>query len=316
MRALPASAHSAVSNRTRAGATKRFFSREPFLGNGARHPTDPGGFEAIEGFRIKTPAGRKRPQLRSIKSLTYGSRFKSQTGKASTSQTQIIDTTLYPWRANCMLKITVPGKNDAFLGTGWFIGPYAVITAAHAVYPREPGVYTGWASLIEVIPGANGSSGASAHNPASSSLFYCPDGWQSDGDLRLDYAAIILNEGVGSQVGSYGYATYSDADLLSAVSNLAGYPELKSDRTPADGTQWYAAGNVVSVDESFIYYYLGAQGGESGSCVYRNIGDQSYAMAIHIGAQEGIDPATTLDRGLRITEPVFENLQNWASMSG
>jgi glutamyl endopeptidase len=315
MRALPASAHAPISNRGQSVPPKRFMSREPNFGQGARHPAHPDGFEAIDGFRIKPPATRKKPRVRSIRELTYGSRsFKLQTGKASNSQTQIGDTSLYPWRVNCLLKITVPGKTEAFLGTGWFIGPYAVITAAHAVYPREPGIYVGWASQIEVITGANGS-GKPVHDPITSSLFYCPDGWQSDGDLRLDYGAIILNQGIGSEVGFYGYATYSDSDLLSSVANLSGYPQLKPDQTPANGTQWYAAGNVGSVDESFVYYYLDAESGESGSCVYRNIGDQSYAMAIHVASQ-GSDPSTALDRGLRITEPVFENLQHWSSLTG
>ncbi|MGA8761675.1 MAG: hypothetical protein WB562_02205 [Candidatus Sulfotelmatobacter sp.] len=213
------------------------------------------------------------------------------------------------------MRITVPNSLATFLASGWFIGPYAVVTAAHAVYPREPGIYTGWASQVEVIPGLDGDSSTPPFGSCMSNVFYCPDGWQSCGDLSLDYGVVLLSQGIGSQVGTYGYSTYSDDDLRSAVANLAGYPEYKPDGSPAQGTQWYDSASVVNVDDSFIYYNMGTQPGESGSCVYRNIGDLRYAMAIHTAGPTG-GTANGLDRGLRIIEPVFENLQQWATMHG
>jgi glutamyl endopeptidase len=217
---------------------------------------------------------------------------------------------MFPWRANAALKITVPGKSDLFLATGWFIGPYTLITAAHAVYPREPEGFNGWASQIEVIPGSDGFNQLPPFGKSVSSLFYCPDGWQSDGSPELDYGAVILSEGLGNKVGWFGYATYADNDLLTAIANVAGYPVDAPIAGEPQGREWYSAGAVTSVDDSFMYYNLGTQVGESGSCVYRNIGDQSYAMAIHTYAS-GMQ-----DRGVRIVEPVYQNLQQWAQMRG
>jgi glutamyl endopeptidase len=316
MHALSKTAHKPISNRSQASFPLRFLSAEPNVGLGMQHPTHPDGFEAIPGYRLKVPKLAK-PRHRHIAELTYGSPpMKLQVGEGAPTQTQVLDTTLYPWRANVMLKIVVPGKTDVFLGSGWFVGPCAVVTAAHAVYPREPGIYTGWASQVEVIPGLNGDSNPPPFGSFTSSLFYCPDGWQSDGDLRLDYGVVLLNQSIGSQVGTYGYATYSDDDLRSSVANLAGYPEYKPDGGAAKGTQWYDAGNVADVDESFIYYHLETQPGESGSCVFKNAGDQRYAMAIHTAGQGGVGAQTGPDRGVRIIEPVFENLQQWATMRG
>ena len=314
MSALPKTAHKPVSSRDHAAHAHRFLSEDPTVGVGKQHPTHPDGFEALPGYRPVTRKPQKsRPQ--NISRLTYGAQpFRLQTGEAPATQTQVTDTTLYPWRANALLRITVPGNSDVFLATGWFIGPYAVVTAAHAVYPRTPGVYTGWASQIEVIPGLNGDSNTPPFGSFTSNTFYCPDGWQTDGDLRLDYGVVLLSQGIGSQVGTYGYSTYSDDDLQATVANLAGYPEYKPDGSPAQGTQWYDSGSVMNVDDSFIYYSMGTQPGESGSCVYRNIGDQRYAMAIHTAGQG--DGTSGLDRGLRIIEPVFENLQQWATMHG
>lgn len=315
MSALPTTAHKPVSNRDHGTRPLRFLSKDPSVGVGKQHPTHRDGFEAIRGYRPKVRKPPK-PRVQNISSLTYGAQpFRLQTGEAAPTQTQVSDTKLYPWRANAMLRITVPSKSDvSFVATGWFIGPYAVATAAHAVYPRAPGIYTGWASQIEVIPGLNGDSNTPPFGSFTSNVFYCPDGWQTSGDLRLDYGVVLLSQGIGSQVGTYGYSTYSDDDLRAAVANLAGYPEFKPDKSPAQGTQWYDSGSVLNVDDSFIYYNMGTQPGESGSCVYKNIGDQRYAMAIHTAGQG--DGGNSVDRGLRIIEPVFENLQQWATMQG
>lgn len=318
----PNSAHVPVSSLECTAATQ-FPSRPPTPGQGARHVVDSRGFEAIAGLQVDLrPTTPGPPRLRSISELTYPE--PPPTTKKPLSalaldaltfapplQTRITDTTLYPWRLNAELKISVPGSTDLFLGTGWFIGPYAVITAAHAVYPRQSGVYTGWASQIEVIPGMNGLDSPPPYGSFKSSLFYCPDGWAQQGGLQYDYGVILLNQAVGSDVGTFGYAVYADYDIQSAVANLAGYPVNAPDGSPAQFTEWYAAGNVAKVDDFFVYYNLGTMPGESGSCVYRNLGDQSFAMAVHTA---GFDSG--LNRGLRITPPIFNNLQTWASMQG
>ena len=316
MSAPSKAAHASSSNRTAAAPPRRFHSVDPYFGkDGKRQETDDAGFEAISGYKMPVLKKHRVKQNRHVSELTYastvrGPRLQLQTEEAAAVQTRVTDTTLYPWRANAALKIIVPGKSDIFWGTGWFIGPYAVITAAHAVFPRETTAYTGWASQIAVLAGLNGSDQDPPYGSVISTHFVCPTGWQSDGDPSLDYGVVLLDQGLGLEVGTFGYATYSDDDLNSAVANLSGYPFLAPDGSPAEGTQWYGAGNLVNVDESFIYYDLQTQAGESGSCVYRNIGDQSYAMAIHCAGT----PNNTLDRGLRIIEPVFQNLQQWASM--
>jgi V8-like Glu-specific endopeptidase len=48
--------------------------------------------------------------------------------------------------------------------------------------------------------------------------------------------------------------------------------------------------------------------GDSGAAVYRNIGINSYVVAIHTSA------SSNQNRGVRITKPVFANIQHWANM--
>lgn len=312
MKTLPAECHAPVSSKQHLPGRKFFFAHPTMGEDHRRFPIDPRGFEAIPGYQPSSGKKTKSTLLRNIRELTYpkSTQEQLQIGSSGSSSQQVVvsDTTAFPWRATASLRIAVPGKTEVFNGTGWFIGPYTVITAAHAVYPREFGGHVGWAASIQVIPGLNGDSNPAPFGVYQSTTFFCPTGWQDSGDTRLDYGAILLQQSIGSQVGTLGYATYSDEDILQSLANLAGYPVIPPDPASSPGTQWYGAGTVSHVDETFLYYNLDTLAGESGSAVYRNIGDQSYVMAIHealIGDS---------DRGLRIVEPVYANLQQWANM--
>lgn len=306
MRPLSHAAHAPVSSRTMPTAIRRLRSRPPTLGTGGRrHPVSPEGFEAIPGYHPNSVA--TAPARRDISELTYGPAApRLQVGTIASQQVVVPETTQYPWRVTAALQITVPGKSEPYHGTGWFIGPYAVITAAHAVFPREAGGHVGWATEIEVIPAQNGAS-PPPYGTMRSITFQCPTAWQADGDVRVDYGVVILETPVGAQLGAFGYAINSDSDLATAMANLSGYPTLAPDGSGESGRQWYAAGTIQSLDDVFIYYSLDTRAGESGSCVYRNIGEDCFAMAIHTAASGAVD------RGLRIIEPVFDNLQAWAA---
>lgn len=305
--------HEPATNRIETAEPMRFYSTPPTIGaDKRRHPVDPGGFEAIAGFQIAPAAPLQEPEMRAISELTYGppeSALMAALPEASSNRHPITDTTQYPWRANALLRITVPGFNVKFQATGWFVGPYAVITAAHAVYPRQAGGFTGWVAMVEVIPALNGFPNNPPFGTITSNVFQCPVGWQQIGDSRMDYGVVLLKQDLGSTVGTYGFATYPPDDLSSAIANLSGYPVVSPDLTQPQGRQWYGAGNVANVDDSFLYYDLGTRQGDSGSCVYRIIGDQSYAMAIHT-ADNGTN------RGIRITAPVHKNLTSWKGMHG
>jgi glutamyl endopeptidase len=305
--------HSPVSNRDQPAAPKFFSSTPPSIGeNNDRHPVDAAGFESVPGFQMPPPAPPTAPQVRAASELTYREPKATPLSNGpiplAGHQAAVIDTTLYPWRANAALSIKIPGSGDAFLGSGWFIGPYAVITAGHCVYPWEDGGYQGWAAEIEVTPGLNGINNPVPYGRAVSKAFYCPTGWMATGDPALDYGVILLNQAVGLKVGTYGFATYASSDLLSTIANLSGYPVNSPDGSNPQGRQWYSAGNVTRIESSFVYYNLDTRSGESGGCVYRNIGSQSYAMAIHT-SNDG-----TINRGVRITTAVYKNLQQWQAM--
>jgi glutamyl endopeptidase len=307
-------AHAPVGNPRSAGP-KRFYSIPPSIGSSeGRANTHSDGYHEVTGFKLAVAAAPLRAS-RAISELSFAPTPVrglplAAIATGASGLVEVTDTTQYPWRATAALKITIPGQGDNFYATGWFIGPYAVITAAHAVYPRMGSSGGQWAKQIEVFPGLNGFESAPPFNSFVSDTFYCPTAWQSDGDPRLDYGVVLLKQDVGSTLGTFGYSTFSDADIRASLANIAGYPVNAPDGTTPQGHLWYGASQVIDVDESFVYYPLDTRDGQSGSCIYRNSGSDSFAMAVHTTAVGAID------HGVRITAPVFSNLQNWASMQG
>jgi V8-like Glu-specific endopeptidase len=315
--------HQTSSSLDEARVPQPFLSTPPSFGqDNQRQPVAPEGVAALPGFALPPaapPAAPQEERLRSITELTYGvpepppeavpglPEFLPAAGR-----TPIPDTRIYPWRANAALIITVPGHAEPFLGTGWFVGPHAVITAGHAVYTRQPGGHVGWVTSVKVVPALNGFPipDVPPFDFDETRAFEAPIAWQQQGVEALDYGVVLLKKGLGLKVGTFGFSTFSSNDILSSVANLSGYPVLSPDNTQPRGRQWYGAGNVTGVDDSFVFYNIGAMGGDSGSCVFRNIGEQPFAMAIHTGASGGTN------RGVRITASVYANLQRWASMRG
>lgn len=218
----------------------------------------------------------------------------------------ISDTTLYPWRATAALLMTVPGSAQIFTGTGWLVGPRAIITAGHCVFPRGSS-YTGFVSQIEVHLGRNGLGEDPICPPITATQFACSRGWKEDGDFAYDYGFILLNDDIGNKTGWMGVSVLNDEEILGSVLNLSGYPTASPSAPVPDGKQWYVSGQPDHLDSSFIYYNFGTLPGESGCALYRNVAGQSYAIGIHVASQGN------MGRAVRINAGVAENLRSWAS---
>lgn len=261
-----------------------------------------GEVESVEGYEVPgTALGAEVAQqidenLPDIGEASFGPLPESVIGVDD--RVKINNTSVYPWRAHCSLRITARDGSQ-WIGTGWFNGPHTVITAGHCVFIRNSGVAgrDGWVRSITVIPGRNGTQ--QPYGAATSSNLRSVTGWTSSGNWEYDYGAIILSSNLGSTTGWFGFGAYSDATLRASTANISGYPGDK----PA-GTQWYHARRVTSVAARKVYYDVDTFGGQSGSAVYRISNGSRYAMGIH--AYGG-----SMNSATRITSGVYNNLVAW-----
>jgi V8-like Glu-specific endopeptidase len=267
------------------------------------------GIESVKGFKLmevseetlaEIYSAPDTSKLRDIGEASFGPPPpRAETVHGPDDRVQITDTATYPWRAHASLLITAQ-DGSRWIGTGWFIGPHTLITAGHVVHIKNSGVpgRDGWVRSIDVMPGRNGDT--LPYGTVRSSNFRSVTGWINDGDENFDYGAIIIPTDLGDTTGWFGFAVYSDEDLMSAVGNISGYPGDKP-----TGTQWYDARRIASVNSRKVYYDIDTAGGQSGSAVFRAINGDRYSIAIH--AYGG----ATTNSGTRIIRPVFDNMIAW-----
>jgi V8-like Glu-specific endopeptidase len=211
---------------------------------------------------------------------------------------QIGGTTSYPWRAIVQLDIKYPGSASIWGCTGWFIGPGTIATAGHCVYSAGKG---GWASYIDVSPGANG--GYKPYGTTRTYNFRSVVGWTSSGNTNYDYGAIILNSGtLGRRVGWFGFANYGSSTLNGMTVNLSGYPCDK----PAD-TQWFHWGPISSVQSRKFRYSIDTYGCQSGSPVWRYVNGNRYGVGVHTNGG-------CSNKATRIQSNVYSNFLSWKAL--
>ncbi|ARK12092.1 trypsin-like serine peptidase [Fibrivirga algicola] len=209
---------------------------------------------------------------------------------------RITNTTVYPYRAICALRITA-ADGTRWIGTGWMVGPRTVITAGHCVFLHNNG---GWARSIEVIPGLNDA--ARPYGSATGTMLRSVKGWTDSKKRDYDYGAIILpaNSRLGDRVGYFGYAVRDNSYLMGSVLNLSGYPGDKG-----GNQQWFMARTPRSLTDRVITYEIDTMGGQSGAPVWIKVGEQRYCVGIHTNGHSSGNSAT------RIVQDVFNNIKNW-----
>ena len=303
----PTDGHKPVSNRPKEiVSVTEAVSQPPSEGTGpAVHGNQ--GTEVVEGYQRAEFATAQfwippeSANLRDIGEASFGTPPKiAEIVHGPDNRVQITDTAVYPWRAHASLLITA-ADNSMWIATAWFIGPHTLMTAGHVVCIKNSGVAgrDGWVKSINVMPGRNGNT--LPYGSVTSTFFHSVVGWTEKGDPNYDYGAIILPTDLGNTVGWFGFGAFPDADLLSSIGNIAGYPGDQ----PA-GTLWYDTHQIASVDSQKVYYDIDTAGGQSGSAVYRFINDQDrYSCAVHTYG------GAVTNSGTRITTPVYNNMLAW-----
>ena len=204
-------------------------------------------------------------------------------------RTRVTSTTTFPYRAIVHISSSIGGC------TGWMISARTVATAGHCIHNGS------WATNVVVAPGRNGTS--YPYGTCKGTNLYSVSGWTSSKSTNYDYGAIRLDCTIGNTTGWIGFR-YTTASLTGVAENISGYP---GDKTT--GTQWQHADQIRNSLTYKLEYQNDTYGGQSGSPVYQAshsaCSGGPCAIAIHTNG------GSTYNRGTRITQTVFNNLNNW-----
>ncbi|MDF0584166.1 trypsin-like peptidase domain-containing protein [Bradyrhizobium yuanmingense] len=235
------------------------------------------------------------------------------------NRTRVADTALTPWRCICHLEVEYE-RGPVGCGTGFFVGPQTIVTAAHVLVDRRS---NGWknprmAVRVRVLPGRNGT--LAPYGYVVSGKFQIPDVWteKTANQMQaatLDYAAIDLTDSecdvseqpLGERLGFFGLKAYTaaeEAGVKLLFVNNAGYP-MEADKPY--GTLWYNAGRISKWSPEFVEYMVDTEAGQSGSPIYLfdEKTKERYVVAIHTTGD-------FVNRGLRITPQIFDAIRKWA----
>ena len=222
---------------------------------------------------------------------------------------RIVDTDLYPWRMICALRMRGESGASA-IGTGWLVGPKTVITAGHCVYSTF--FFNGWAAVIDVSPGRNGTE--FPFDTVTASRFSSVDLWINGEDPDFDIGCIHLDQPLGDQLGWFAVGAMSPSELEDYFVNISGYP---ADR--GNGTEQYHHKNrILNVTERRIFYDVDTFGGQSGAPVWIHEHEKAPPLVIGIHAY-GVGGSTAgleANSAPRIIPEVWEQIRAWVEADG
>lgn len=168
----------------------------------------------------------------------------------------------YPWRAICLLRTSWGGRSE--VASGFLVGPRAVLTAAHNLYPRDRRSYP---DTVEVIPGADGAD--SRYGSLRTTRLEIPPQWSAGFGASDDLGVVQIEETIGDRLGWFAMGVASAQDLPGRPVSVTGYPaEMPNQTDVGDWQLWHHAGRVTAASGGRLSYNCQTLSGQSGAPVY------------------------------------------------
>jgi V8-like Glu-specific endopeptidase len=214
------------------------------------------------------------------------------------------DANAWPWRAICAIEVVSP--SSVRKGTGWFVGPNTVITAAHVLTGHLGAIPSANALTLTVRPGRQGEESPWGAWP--SKKWAVSQAWRSTRDPGADLGAIFLSGNPGASVGSLAVRLWSEEASSVAV---AGYP-----LAGGGGRQLQHRDSVHHTDPTRLYYGVDTTEGQSGGPVLLGDPAEGVVIGIHAYGFEGLpEPlrGNHWNSGVRVTASILSQLLAWRS---
>jgi V8-like Glu-specific endopeptidase len=228
---------------------------------------------------------------------------------------KVVHATLQPPNlAIAHLQITLANRQEHIVGTGFFINPTTLLTAAHLLFPKEPKYGDSVnkpVHSVAVYPARNGASRPIPSVKAAS--FTHEPRWETPPantpNLYFDYGVIKLPKAV-PQVSTQFVPTLFDPNVHTS-GTLCGYPDGLSAPVPEDYvlfSQYTETGNILCYfpdppsAPGLVNFKIDTSEGQSGSPVYVMNGNQPAAFAIYINTGIGTVMGSNFNVGVRVTQ--------------
>jgi V8-like Glu-specific endopeptidase len=217
---------------------------------------------------------------------------------------RIDDTSAFPWRAITWLGLFDESGQPAGHCTGTFIGPDALLTAAHCLWSADTGT---WTRNIAVVPGKSGDQEPFGFEWASN--WWVPDAYISSGGSNLwDWGVIKLrSDSLGQTVGWLQVAQLTTTTLarIDFEPAIVGYPADKEGDEA--GTMWGGIKDeFLGVASRELYHEIDTFPGESGSAIFSaNTSDPAiFGLIVGVHTTGG----TAYNRGSRIDAELLDDI--------
>ncbi|GMG84202.1 hypothetical protein LNKW23_34160 [Paralimibaculum aggregatum] len=222
----------------------------------------------------------------------------------SDDRVRVGDTTAFPWRS--IGKVTITAEAGIFVGTGFLVGAYHMLTAGHVVHSGEFGSDP-WAQSITVAFGKDGALEPFAR--AEAAAMRAPAGWTGAADTGADWALVTLDRSIGAVLGYMDLA--APPEPAGANVTLAGYPGDLS----GGAAQYAAAGTLSGASDDRLFYggTLDTAGGMSGAPVwqYYEASGRREVIGIHTtGAADPQAPGAS-NGATRLTAATIGLIEEW-----
>lgn len=207
----------------------------------------------------------------------------------------IPNATVYPYTAIAQLQVTFP-NGATYVSTGFFVDSSHVMTSGNQLYAPSLG---GWATSITVTPDRIGSTFPYSQGHMVS--MHAPNGWTANGDENFDYGLVTLDQFFGT--GTFGYSSNTDAALLAAPVNVAGYSNDIIGNTFMSGS----SGRIATLTPRILVgdATLDTSGGYIGGPLWTNRADGPWAVGVYAGSDG------TANYFTRITASVVSDINFW-----